>query len=244
MWGLEMGFGVSTGGGGWGWEWAVLLWPYGRCRGCWVNTGDRVWGLGSESPGFGSGGFGFGPWGPQGLGLGSVGSERPGLVLGGLWGLRLWVPGSWVLRGGGIGGYFGAGTPRIWGCRPPRQRGAPPEVQLKPRQQPFRLRRQWAELVLRLSDAPPGAVARGKAWGVRGGGWLWGTPHGVWFLGWGGRTYILGSPLWVWGGSRCSPPQMSRACTCAATSSSRSTRSWRWGGAPRGDPLRDPPPPW
>ncbi|XP_021239371.1 FERM domain-containing protein 8 [Numida meleagris] len=34
------------------------------------------------------------------------------------------------------------------------------EVQLKPRQQPFRLRRQWAELVLRLSDAPPGAVAR------------------------------------------------------------------------------------
>eukprot|EP00076_Gallus_gallus_P035857 XP_025001395.1 FERM domain-containing protein 8 isoform X8 [Gallus gallus] len=54
------------------------------------------------------------------------------------------------------------------------------EVQLKPRQQPFRLRRQWAELVLRLSDAPP--------------------------------------ELW---------PGMSRACTCAATSSSRSTRSWR-----------------
>ena len=201
--GLEMGvWGQKW--GVWGWEWGLLCERWGRGLG-----------FGLRTPRFGVGIFGV---------------------------CGFCVPGSWVFWG-----HFGGRDPKGFGVADPPPPPAawcppPPEVQLKPRQQPFRLRRQWAELVLRLSDAPPGAVARGKAGGHGGGGGggqgdgggpgLGVAPHGVRSVA-GGQTSMLGNfSVGLGEGADAVPPplpptQMSRACSCAATSSFLSTRSWR-----------------
>ena len=197
-WGSEMGIlrpklgGCCHRAGMWGWKWGWgQKWGSGAGNGVW----GWKWGLLAER------------WG-RGLGFG-LRTPRFGVGIFGVCGFC--VPGSWVFWG-----HFGGRDPQDFGVADPPP---PPEVQLKPRQQPFRLRRQWAELVLRLSDAPPGAVARGKAGGHgggvggggrSGGGLAWGShPMGSGPL-LGGRRPCWETSLWVWGRglTPCPPPQL------------------------------------
>lgn len=54
----------------------------------------------------------------------------------------------------------------------------PAEVQLKPRHQPYKLGRQWPELLLRFTDAPDDDVATGQCATCTSPSqprWVWGT---------------------------------------------------------------------